>query len=78
MRVTVPRRTTAQPQADATVQFLTDSGRPGANYACAFVSPYFRSVILEQDSVTGSVPFVSYNTAALPQPRAVRRACSRS
>ncbi|GGS47325.1 hypothetical protein GCM10010156_02600 [Planobispora rosea] len=68
VRVTIPRRTTAQPQADATVQFLTDSGQPGASYACAFVSPYFRSVILEQDSVTGSVPFVSYDTASLPQP----------
>ncbi|GIH92083.1 hypothetical protein ACFFMN_33270 [Planobispora siamensis] len=68
VRVTVPRRTTAQPQGDATVQFLTASGQPGAGYVCPFVSPYFRSVVLEQDSVTGAVPFVSYDTSALPQP----------
>ncbi|MBG0828889.1 hypothetical protein HS041_14035 [Planomonospora sp. ID67723] len=68
VRVSIPRRTVLQSQADATVRFSAASGEPGAAYTCSFVSPYFRSVVLEQDSVTGTVPFVSYDTAALPQP----------
>lgn len=53
---------------EATVQFSTDGGSPSASYLCAFVSPHFRSVQIEQDSVAGTVPFVSYDTGSLPQP----------
>ncbi|MEV5978370.1 hypothetical protein [Streptomyces sp. NPDC052114] len=68
VRVTVPRRRTNQPPGAATAQFFTTSGQPGASYVCPYVSPYFRAVQWEQDSVTGKVPFLSYNTGALPQP----------
>lgn len=40
----------------------------GRTYQVSFVSPFFRSVLLEQDSVVGSVPFVSYRTGTLPGP----------
>ncbi|MFI7227786.1 hypothetical protein ACIBO5_31610 [Nonomuraea angiospora] len=40
----------------------------GRTYQVAFASPYFRSVLLEQDSVVGTVPFVSYRTGTLPGP----------
>lgn len=40
----------------------------GRRYDVAFLSPYFRSVLLEQDSVLGAVPFVSYHTGSLPGP----------
>ncbi|WP_141753710.1 tetratricopeptide repeat protein [Streptomyces luteocolor] len=68
VQVTVPRRRTDQSPGAATVQFLTTSGQAGANYVCPYVSPYFRAVQWEQDSVTGKIPFLSYNTGALPRP----------
>ncbi|MFB4282200.1 hypothetical protein ACBJ59_43385 [Nonomuraea sp. MTCD27] len=40
----------------------------GRTYQVSFASPYFRSVLLEQDSVVGAVPFVSYRTGTLPGP----------
>ncbi|RSN12881.1 hypothetical protein DMB42_11940 [Nonomuraea sp. WAC 01424] len=40
----------------------------GRVFPLAFTSPYFRSVLLEQDSVAGAVPFVSYGTGSLPSP----------
>ncbi|SEF67326.1 hypothetical protein SAMN05444920_101339 [Nonomuraea solani] len=40
----------------------------GRTYQISFASPHFRSVLLEVDSVTGSVPFVSYQTGSLPGP----------
>ncbi|WP_327086458.1 hypothetical protein OIE66_29525 [Nonomuraea sp. NBC_01738] len=40
----------------------------GRRYALAYASPYFRSVLLEQDSVVGAVPFVSYATGTLAGP----------
>jgi hypothetical protein len=68
VRVTIPRVTLLQPPAAATVQFITPPSTPGASYACAFSSPYFRTILWEQDSVAGAVPFVSYDTSALPGP----------
>ncbi|MEU9370118.1 hypothetical protein AB0D71_36665 [Streptomyces avermitilis] len=68
VRVTIPRRRIFQPQGAATVQFLTTSHQPGAGYTCGYVSPYFRTVQWEQDSVTGRIPFLSYDTGSLPQP----------
>ena len=40
----------------------------GRTYQVTFASPYFRSVLLEQDSVAGTVPFAAYQTGALPAP----------
>ncbi|MDA0638814.1 hypothetical protein OUY22_35845 [Nonomuraea sp. MCN248] len=37
----------------------------GRAYPIAFASPHFREVVLEQDSVAGAVPFVSYHTGTL-------------
>lgn len=68
VQVTIPRRTVFQPQAAASLQFLTAGGSPGALYTCAFVSIYFRTLNLETDSVSDvTTPvFGSYNTGALP------------
>ncbi|MFJ8532158.1 hypothetical protein [Streptomyces sp. NPDC093591] len=69
VEVSIVRGTDMTPTpGEAIVQFSTDGGSPSASYLCAFVSPYFRSVQLEQDSVAGTVPFVSYDTGSLPQP----------
>ncbi|MFS8197887.1 hypothetical protein ACLVWQ_04290 [Streptomyces sp. CWNU-52B] len=68
VRVTVPRSRTNQRPGAATVEFLRPPGQPGATYVCPYVSPYFRTVEWEQDSVTGAVPFLSYDTGSLPQP----------
>ena len=70
IRVTIPRRSVSSPLApgDATVQFFTAVGAPDTTYVCRFMSPFFRSIQWEQDSVAGAVPFVSYDTASLPQP----------
>ncbi|MGY6025355.1 hypothetical protein [Streptomyces spinosirectus] len=68
VQVTIPRRSVIQPPGAATAQFFTVSGQPGASYMCPYVSPYFRAIQWEQDSVTGKVPFLSYNSGSLPQP----------
>jgi hypothetical protein len=68
VRVTIPRVSIAAPAKPATVQFLTPPNTAGASYLCTFASPYFRTIQWEQDSVTGAVPFVSYDTGSLPQP----------
>ncbi|MFE7443399.1 hypothetical protein ACFU7X_23440 [Streptomyces chartreusis] len=69
VEVSIVRGTAVAPTpGEATVQFSTDGGSPSASYLCTFVSPHFRSVQLEQDSVAGTVPFLSYDTGSLPQP----------
>ncbi|MGP3949097.1 hypothetical protein [Streptomyces sp. 7N604] len=69
VRVTIPRGTGFPPRPGvATVQFSAGGAAPSATYLCSFVSPHFRSVQLEQDSVAGAVPFISYDTGSLPQP----------
>jgi hypothetical protein len=68
IRVTIPRVSIIQPAAPATVQFITPPSTPGASYLCTFASPFFRTVQLEQDSVAGTVPFISYDTGSLLQP----------
>jgi len=68
IRVTIPRVTILQPAKPATLQFITPPNKLGASYLCSFGSSRFRSIQLEQDSVAGTVPFVSYNTGSLPQP----------
>ncbi|MET9247100.1 hypothetical protein [Nonomuraea sp. NPDC003709] len=59
------------PVKDVSVTIADGSGTAevaGRTYQVAFASPYFRSVLLEQDSVIGTVPFVSYRTGTLPGP----------
>jgi hypothetical protein len=70
IRVTIPRVAAASPPQPATVQFFTSESASvaSASYLCAFVSPFFRTVQWEQDSVVDTVPFVSYNTGSLPLP----------
>jgi hypothetical protein len=40
----------------------------GQSYRISLSSPHFRSVLLEQDSVAGTEPFVKYATGSLPGP----------
>lgn len=69
VEVTIVRGTSAALQpGPASVKFSNNGAAPSASYLCAFVSPHFRSVQLEQDSVAGTVPFISYDTGSLPQP----------
>ena len=68
IRVTIPRVTILQPAKPATLQFITPPNTLGASYVCSFGSSQFRSIQFEQDSVAGSIPFLSYNTGSLPQP----------
>jgi len=74
VQVTIPRNLISQPQAPATVQFLTKGGGAGATYTCAFESIYFRSLLLETDRVSDVVTptFSSYNTGSLPSGGAAR------
>ncbi|NRQ34261.1 hypothetical protein HII36_20740 [Nonomuraea sp. NN258] len=63
--------TFATPAKDVGITITGGSGRAevaGRTYEVAFASPFFRSVLLEQDSVLGTVPFVSYDTGTLPGP----------
>jgi hypothetical protein len=48
------------------VRWFNAAGQAGATYACPYLSPFFRSVDLEQDCETGVTPFTSYNTGSLP------------
>ena len=68
VRVTIPRVSVLQSPKPATLQFITLPNKLGASYLCGYESPYFRSIAFEQDSVAGTVPFVSYDTGSLPQP----------
>jgi hypothetical protein len=68
VRVTIPRVKTPSVLQPATVKFITPPSTAGATYACPFVSRHFRTITFEQDSVAGTVPFVSYDTGSLPQP----------
>jgi hypothetical protein len=68
VRVTIPRVIPPQAQGAATVQFITPPSTISSTYRCDFASRFFRTVQWEQDSVAGTVPFVSYDTGLLPQP----------
>ncbi|HEY5853609.1 MAG TPA: hypothetical protein VIW24_06020 [Aldersonia sp.] len=68
VRVSVPRITVLQPRKPATLLFKSTTGAPGASYVCPFGSRYLRTVQWEQDSVAGTIPFVSYDTASLSGP----------
>lgn len=65
-RVTIPRSTTFQPPAPATIKWSTPSGTQGATYLCLWESGAFRTVEFEQDRESGVTQFASYNTGSLP------------
>jgi hypothetical protein len=67
-RLSIPRNFIFQPPAAATLTWFNAAGTQGATYVCGWESRAFRTVAWEQDSVVGSVPFVSYNTGSLPEP----------
>ncbi|MGI9594817.1 MAG: hypothetical protein ACR2QK_01575 [Acidimicrobiales bacterium] len=63
----IPRHVVGQTRATAHVLWTTAVNRRGATYRCLFQSPYFRTVLLEQDTeVDVADVFQSYNTGALP------------
>ncbi len=66
VRVVIPRHNIFQPAANAYLQWYTLTDKKGADYVCLYDSPYYRTVQIEEDYETGVVPFVSYNTGALP------------
>lgn len=67
IRVTIPRVSLLQPQAAATLTFLSLANAPGASYTCPFESIYFRTIQIETDRVSDvAAAFVSYNTGSLP------------
>lgn len=68
LRIDVPRVPILAAPGSATVQFGTPQTANGASYLCRFASAAFRTLQWELDSVAGTVPFVSYDTASLPQP----------
>lgn len=68
VRVTCPRSAMLKPQGAATLEFLTPQGQSAVTYQLPFESQHFRTVQLETDSVAGTVPFVSYDTATLAGP----------
>jgi hypothetical protein len=68
VRVRIPLVKSPTALQPATVTFITPPNTPGATYLCPFASRHFRTITFEQDSVAGTVPFVSYDTGSLPQP----------
>lgn len=50
----------------ATVEFYSWLGRRGSRFRCKYVSPYFRSVDIEEDHESFVVPFTSHDTGSLP------------
>jgi hypothetical protein len=74
VKVTIPRVTTLQPPAPATLQFFTTNNAPGATYLCNFESPFFRTLQIETDRVSDvtSPVFATYDTGSLPSPPPTR------
>jgi hypothetical protein len=67
VKIMIPRVGVTSPPSAATLQHLTTGGAPGATYICRWASPYFRSVLFEQDRQDSvAAPFASYNTGSLP------------
>ena len=64
--VTIPRVAALAPAPSAKVTFSDSAGAVGSSFQCGFVSPYFRTVQYEQDTVKGTKAFSSYNTGSLP------------
>ena len=68
VRVTIPRVRQGASPASATLSHLTPGGQRRALYECAYTSPSFRTVLLEEDSEVGIECFKSYDTGLLPAP----------
>lgn len=66
--VTIKRVAAARPPASAKVVLSSAAGADGTTYTCEFVSPAFRTVQWEQDSIKGTTPFESYDVASLASP----------
>ncbi len=68
-RITIPRTSILiTAHAQATLTFLSASNVPGSTYVCAYNSPYFRSIKLEQDREVGASFLASYDTNVMPHP----------
>jgi hypothetical protein len=74
VEISIPRKLVFFPQAPATVRFFGTNGSPGAVYVCNFESTFFRTVLVETDSVSDvTTPvFASYDTSLLPSGGASR------
>ena len=73
VQLVIARTTILQPPAPAMLRwFSVVNNAPGASYQCNYQSRYFRTVVLEQDSMVGVTPFAAYNTGALPSGGAAR------
>ncbi|MBC7889226.1 MAG: hypothetical protein H7Z13_15220 [Ferruginibacter sp.] len=67
LKIVIRQTLVLQPLAPALLQwFHITTNAPGALYVCNNFSRAFRTVRLEQDRTSGVIPFVSYNTGALP------------
>ena len=62
--------------AAATVAVAPASGEPATTYDCPFVSPHFRTVVVEQDRLVGTEFFDSYDTGQLMGPERPPRVLS--
>jgi hypothetical protein len=75
IKLAIKQTTIFQPLAPALLQWYhSATNAPGAMYVCTHFNRAFRTVMLEQDSTFGVVPFSSYNTGILPSggpPRAL-------
>ena len=66
LTITIPRPRTGDPPPPATLRHFTLDGQAaGASCECAFESPLFRTVLLEEAVQSGVTKFESYDTRAL-------------
>jgi len=72
VQITIPRVSESSPRAPATLTHFTRGRASGADYLCAFESPSFRTVHLEEAREQSVTPFPSYDTGSLPSGGPVR------
>ena len=66
VRITIPRVWEGSAPAPATLRHFTRGGARGSAYVCAFESPSFRIVALEEAREQGVTRLTSYDTGSLP------------
>ena len=66
VRITIPRVWEGSAPAPATLRHFTRGGARGSAYVCAFESPSFRTVALEEAREQGLTRLTSYDTGSLP------------
>jgi len=66
VRITIPRIRESPAPAPATLRHLTTGGIEGSAYVCAFESPSFRTVQLEEARELAVTRLSSYDTGSLP------------